>query len=63
MQAQSPSKRLQLSQANEETTPKVTRAASAATFHVWKDVIVRSSVVEGDDFNEGFCNYSIIDDE
>ena len=51
---------------NEETTPKVTRAASAATFHGWKDVdlIVRSSVVEeDDDLNEGFCHYSIIDDE
>ena len=47
-------------------TPKVTRAASAATFHGSKDVylIVRSSVVEeDDDLNEGFCHYSIIDDE
>ena len=35
VQAQSPSKRLRLSQATEETTPKVTRAASAATFHGW----------------------------
>ena len=45
---------------------KVTRAASAATFHGWKDVdlIVRSNVVEeDDDLNEGFCHYSIIDDE
>ena len=51
---------------NEETTPKVTRAASAATFHGWKDVdlIVRLNVVEeDDDLNEGFCHYSIIDDE
>ena len=47
-------------------TPKVTRAASAATFHGWKDVdlIVRSNVIEeDDDLNEGFCHYSIIDDE
>ena len=66
MEAQSPSKRLRFSQANEETTAKVTRAASAATFHGWKDVdlIVRSNVVEeDDDLNEGFCHYSIIHDE
>ena len=66
MEAQSPSKRLRFSQANEETTAKVTRAASAATFHGWKDVdlIVRSNVVEeDDDLNEGFCHYSIIDDK
>ena len=44
----------------------MTRAASAATFHGWKDVdlIVRSNVIEeDDDLNEGFCHYSIIDDE
>ena len=66
VQAQSPSKRLRFSQANEETTAKVTRAASAATFHGWKDVdlIVRSNVIEeDDDLNEGFCHYSIIDDK
>ena len=45
--------------------PEVTRAPSAATFHGWKDVdlIVRSNVVEEDDLNEGFCHYSIMDDE
>ena len=65
MPAQSPSKRLRLSQANEET-PKVTRAASAATFHWWKnvDLIVRLNVVEeDDDLNEGFCHFSVIDYE
>ena len=39
----------------------------SATFHGWKDVdlIVRSIVVEedDDDLNEGFCHYSIVDDE
>ena len=73
MPAQSPSKRLRLGpslsqtpQTNEET-PKLTREASSATFHGWKDVdlIVRSNVVEedDDDLNEGFCHYSIVDDE
>ena len=55
----------QTSETNEET-PKVTKAASSATFHGWKDVdlIVRSNVVEeDDDLNEGFCHYSIVDDE
>ena len=55
----------QTSKTNEET-PKVTKAASSATFHGWKDVdlIVRSNVVEeDDDLNEGFCHYSIVDDE
>ena len=69
--AQSPSKRVRLgpslSQTPNEETPKVTRAESAATFHGWKDVdlIVRSNVVEkdDDDLNEGFCHYSIVDDE
>ena len=45
----------------------MTREASSATFHGWKDVdlIVRSNVVEedDDDLNEGFCHYSIVDDE
>ena len=45
----------------------MTRAASSATFHGWKDVdlIVRSNAVEedDDDLNEGFCHYSIVDDE
>ena len=44
----------------------MTKAASSATFHGWKDVdlIVRSNVVEeDDDLNEGFCHYSIVDDE
>ena len=44
----------------------MTKAASSATFHGWKDVdlIVRSNVVEEDDeLNEGFCHYSIADDE
>ena len=53
------------SETNEET-PKVTKAASSATFYGWKDVdlIVRSNVVEEDDnLNEGFCHYSIVDDE
>ena len=52
-------------------TPKLTRAVSSASstssvFHGWKDVdlIVRSNVVEeDDDLNEGFCHYSIVDDE
>ena len=42
------------------------RNPSSATFHGWKDVdlIVRSNVVEeDDDLNEGFCHYSIVDDE
>ena len=46
--------------------PKVTKAASSATFHGWKDVdlIVRSNVVEEDDnLNEGFSHYPIVDDE
>ena len=70
--ALSPSKRLRLGpslsqtpQTNQET-PKLTREASSATFHGWKDVdlIVRSNVVEedGDDLNEGFCHYSIVDE-
>ena len=72
MQAQqSPSKRLRLgpslSQTPNEETPKLTRAASSATFHGWKDVdlIVRSNAVEedDDDLNEGFCHYAIVDDE
>ena len=46
------------SETNEET-PKVTKAASSATFHGWKDVdlIVRSNEIEvdEDDLNEGFC--------
>ena len=55
--AQSPSKRLrmgpslsQTSKTNEET-PKVTKAASSATFHGWKDVdlIVRSNEIEVDE--------------
>ena len=71
---QSPSKRLRLgpslSQTPNEETPKLTRAASSATFHGWKDVdlIVKTSenLVVGeddDDLNEGFCHYSIMDDE
>ena len=45
------------------------RNSSSATFHGWKDVdlIVKTSVVVGedddDDLNEGFCHYSIMDDE
>ena len=44
------------------------RNPSSATFHGWKDVdlIVKTSVVVGeddDDLNEGFCHYSIMDDE
>ena len=60
--AQSPSKRLRLgpSKTNGET-PKMTREASSATFHGWKDVdlIVRSNEIEvdEDDLNEGFCHY------
>ena len=50
-----------------EETPKLTKAASTTIFHGWKDVdlIVRSNVVEedNDDLNEGFCHYSIVDDE
>ena len=55
-----------------EATPKSTRAAvqrnpSSATFHGWKDVdlIVRSNEIEvdEDDLNEGFCHYSIINDD
>ena len=49
-----------------EESPKLTKAASSATFHGWKDVdlIVRSNVVEEDDeLNEGFCHYSIINDD
>ena len=46
---------------------KMTREASSATFHGWKDVdlIVRSNEIEedDDDLNEGFCHYSIVDDE
>ena len=68
--AQSPSKRLRLgpSKTNGDT-PKMTREAASATFHGWKDVdlIVKTSVVVGedddDDLNEGFCHYSIMDDE
>ena len=45
----------------------MTREASSATFHGWKDVdlIVRSNEIEvdEDDLNEGFCHYSIINDE
>ena len=40
----------------------MTKAASSATFHGWKDVdlIVRSNVVEeDDDLNEGFCHFSL----
>ena len=56
----------------DEATPKLTRAAvqrnpSSATFHGWKDVdlIVRSNEIEvdEDDLNEGFCHYSIINDD
>ena len=45
---------------------EMTREASSATFHGWKDVdlIVRSNEIEvdEDDLNEGFCHYSIIND-
>ena len=45
----------------------MTREASSATFHGWKDVdlIVRSNEIEvdEDDLNEGFCHYSIINDD
>ena len=42
--------------------------ASKATFHGWKDVdfiVVRSNEIEvdEDDLNEGFCHYSIINDD
>ena len=56
----------------DETATKLTRAAvqrnpSSATFHGWKDVdlIVRSNEIEvdEDDLNEGFCHYSIINDD
>ena len=71
VQAQSPSKRLRLGPSLSQTpkteeAPKLTKAASSATFHDWKDVdlIVRSNEVEDDDdLNEGFCHYSIVDDE
>ena len=53
--------------ANNGETPKMTREASSATFHGWKDVdlIVRSNEIEvdEDDLNEGFCHYSIINDD
>ena len=56
----------QTSKTNEET-PKVTKAASSATFHGWKnvDLILRSNKIEedDDDLNEGFCHYSIINDD
>ena len=56
----------QTPQTNEEA-PKLTREASSATFHGWKDVdlIVRSNEIEvdEDDLNEGFCHYSIINDD
>ena len=72
MPAQCPSKRLRLGPSLSQTpkteeAPKLTKAASSTTFHDWKDVdlIVRSNVVEedDDDLNEGFCHYSIVDDE
>ena len=60
VQTQSPSKR--------SRHTAVQRNPSSATFHGWKDVdlIVKTSVVveeDDDDLNEGFCHYSIMDDE
>ena len=72
MPAQSPSKRLRLGPSLSRTLKSdeaVQRNPSSATFQGWKDVdlIVKTSVVgeddDDDDLNEGFCHYSIMDDE